>query len=69
MSIWDGYLPSREYYELGSIKQRIRAMDDTKMQAELTTAMRRFVADPEFRRRARIASLALFRERFAREEP
>ena len=67
LSVWDGNLPSRHYRELSSIKDRIRALDDRQLQADLIDAMTRFAADPGFRARAREASQQLFRQRFAAE--
>jgi glycosyltransferase involved in cell wall biosynthesis len=67
MSIWDGYLPSREYRELSSIKEKIRSMDDRRLQSDLVAAMTRLVTDVDFRRESRGASLRLFRERFSGE--
>jgi glycosyltransferase involved in cell wall biosynthesis len=64
ISIWDGYLPSRHYYRLGDVKDDIRATDTTGFEEHLVQAMVKFATNREFRVRARIASLSLFRERF-----
>ncbi len=68
VSIWNGYLPSRDYYRLRDIKQRIHATDTAAFERQLTTAMVRFATDPAFRHSARRASADLFAQRFQAEE-
>lgn len=65
ISTWDGVIPSTYYYDLENIKKNIRATDMTAFQLTLEQAIERFVVDPDWRLRARQASIELMMERFA----
>jgi glycosyltransferase involved in cell wall biosynthesis len=65
VSIWNGVMPSPEYYELANIKQRIRNTDTREFEEKLEHVMKRFVQDEHWRLNARRASLNLLKERFA----
>jgi glycosyltransferase involved in cell wall biosynthesis len=64
ISIWNGYLPSADYYHLGSIKQRIRDTDTSDFEVQLENALRTFATDTLFRVQARQNSSQFFREKF-----
>ncbi len=65
VSIWDGVIPSPVYHDLANVKRWIRNTDTSKFERELQDIMGRFVKDKTWRLKARRASLALLRERFA----
>ena len=65
LSIWDGVMPSKYYYDLKNIKKRIRQTDTKGFELELERALERFIVDTKWRLKARQASIELMKERFA----
>lgn len=65
LSIWDGVIPSRYYWDLENIKQHIEKTDTTAFEDALAQAMIRFAADVEWRLAARRESVNLMSSRFS----
>jgi len=65
ISIWNGVLPSRYYYDLEAIKDRLRSTNMTTFEDALSEAILRFASDHKWRHSARRESVRLMRERFA----
>jgi glycosyltransferase involved in cell wall biosynthesis len=65
ISIWDGNVPSPEYYRLSEMPAAIRRMDATIFEGKLAEAMLRFARDPVLRQAAKAASRTLFDAEFA----
>jgi glycosyltransferase involved in cell wall biosynthesis len=64
ISIWDGIMPSRYFYELEHIKEHIEKTETTVFEEKLERAMYEFAINPEFRLAARQASVRIMKERF-----
>jgi len=64
ISIWDGVMPSRFYYDWEHIKDYVRQTDTTVFENELFDAMLGFAVDPAWLIAARRESTCLMRERF-----
>jgi glycosyltransferase involved in cell wall biosynthesis len=65
ISIWDGYLPSKTYFELHKIRELVRSSDTSAFEEGLMCALERFVKDGTWLLRARRASLTLMMEKFS----
>lgn len=65
LSIWDGVMPSRYYYDLEHIKAHIERLDPTDFEGQLEQALYKLAANPEFRLAARKESVRIMKERFA----
>lgn len=65
ISIWDGVLPSRNYYDLEHIKEHIGKTDTTVFEGRLEKAMYELAANPELRLAARQASVRIMKVRFS----
>jgi glycosyltransferase involved in cell wall biosynthesis len=65
VSIWNGYVPSREYYRLSRMLETIRRTDTTVFERQLADAMLQFARDPSRRFAAKMASRKLFDAEFA----
>ncbi|WLQ15458.1 glycosyltransferase family 4 protein [Hahella aquimaris] len=66
VSIWDKYLPSQYYYQLGNIKALIEQADDTAFSEELEKAILYLAEDEERLSRYRKNSLEIFLREFGR---
>ena len=64
ISVWDGVLPSRYYYDWENIKDYIRKTDTLSFENEMVNAMREFSIDPELVTKARIESINIMKSRF-----
>lgn len=65
LSIWDAYLPSALYLNLQNVKQCIRAANTEDFENRLVHSIEQFACNPDWRLRARQASVRLMAERFA----
>jgi glycosyltransferase involved in cell wall biosynthesis len=68
VSIWDGYVPSRQYYKLSQMPEIVRRTDTTAFESQLADAMLQLARNPTQRSRAKAASLKLFATEFATPE-
>ncbi|MBU6950774.1 glycosyltransferase family 4 protein [Hahella sp. HN01] len=66
ISIWDKYLPSPYYYQLGNIKSLIERADDSVFSRELEKAIVHVAEDEERLKRYRKNSLEIFLREFGR---
>jgi glycosyltransferase involved in cell wall biosynthesis len=64
ISVWDGVLPSRYYYDWENIKNYIRKTDTLSFENEMVNAMREFSIDPKLVTAAQIASINIMKSRF-----
>ncbi len=64
ISVWDGIMPSRYFYDLKNIKKHIKKTDTTIFEEKLEKAMYEFAANPKFRLTARQNSVRINNERF-----
>lgn len=64
ISIWDGVMPSKTYYNLLSIKDELSRTDARYFESELEVEIERFIDEPEWRNSAKQASVDLMRQRF-----
>ena len=64
ISIWEGEMPSDDYYDLVNIKERIRTKNTRVFESTLEGAIERFVLNPYWRLRARQASTRLMAKLF-----
>lgn len=65
ISIWEGVMPSRYYYELEHIKDYVSKTDTTGFESNLYEAMLGFANNPQWRNTARHESVRIMSERFA----
>lgn len=65
LSIWEGYLPSRYYWDIENIKEHIARTDTSVFEASLVDAMLRLATDASWRMSARRASVCLMETRFS----
>lgn len=65
VSVWDGVLPSRVYFDLPHIKSYVRAADTGRFEDALVGAMRGFAGNPDRLLAARAASLERFTRLFS----
>jgi glycosyltransferase involved in cell wall biosynthesis len=65
ISVWNGVMPTRYYYDWTNIKNYIRQTDTIDFENQLFKAMEQFVCEPDWLLRARQASTQLMAERFA----
>jgi glycosyltransferase involved in cell wall biosynthesis len=68
ISIWDGYLPSRYYYDLPRFKEHLEKLDTRFFEDSLADAMLRLARNPADLLASRRASLDLLKARFLRED-
>lgn len=64
ISIWDGVMPSRYYYDLENIKRHIADTDTGLFEQALAASLMRMALDAEWRLRARRGSIQIMRDRF-----
>ena len=64
ISIWDGIMPSRYFYDIKNIKKHIEKTDTMLFEEKLERAMYEFSVNPEFRLTAKQESLRIIEERF-----
>ncbi len=64
ISIWDGVMPSRYYFDLENIKSHINEVDTAGFEDSLAGAMLRFATDAEWRLEARRESVHLMSKSF-----
>jgi len=64
ISVWDGIMPSRYFYDLENIKKHIKNTDTTIFEEKLEKAMYEFASNPQFRLTARQNSVRIHSERF-----
>jgi glycosyltransferase involved in cell wall biosynthesis len=65
ISVWNGVMPSRYYYDWINIKNYIRNIDTADFESKLVEALAQFACDVNWRMRARQASTQWMAERFA----
>ncbi len=64
ISVWDGFLPSKFYYDWENIKEHIRKTDTSAFENELLAAMLEFTLDPMRIIEARHKSREIMKEYF-----
>jgi glycosyltransferase involved in cell wall biosynthesis len=64
ISVWDGVLPSQNFYDMKNFKKNIEKTDTTLFERQLENAILELATNPEFRLAARQASLRILKERF-----
>jgi glycosyltransferase involved in cell wall biosynthesis len=64
ISVWDGFLPSKFYYDWENIKEHIKKTDTTAFENELIKAMLEFILDPNHIIDARHESRKILKENF-----
>ncbi len=65
ISVWDGIMPSRYFYDIKNIKKHIKKTDTMLFEGQLENAMQELATNPELRLAARQASVRIMKERFA----
>lgn len=65
LSVWDGVMPSRYYFDLENIKFNIEKTDASIFETSLADAMLRFATDADWRASARRESVRLMTARFS----
>ena len=65
ISVWDGVMPSRYYFDLENMKSHIGATDTSVFETSLADAMLRFATDADWRISARRESVCLMKTRFS----
>lgn len=65
ISVWEGVLPARVYYDLSHLKQHIRNTDSREFERQLTEKILVLARDRQKLNAFRRASLELFQSRFA----
>ena len=66
LSVWAGYLPSPQHYQLARIHDVIRRTDTAAFETRLVDAMVHFAQNPAWRFAARRASRELYDRQFSR---
>ena len=64
ISIWDGYLPSKYYYDWPRFKDHVRRVDTSVFEESLVEAMLELARNPERRMKTRQASVELLNREF-----
>ncbi len=65
ISIWNGVMPSKYYYQLSTINQHIQNIDTRLFESQLEAAIERFIVDETWQVSARKNSIKIMKERFA----
>ena len=62
LSVWDGVLPSKYFYDVRNIKAHIDRLDTSTFEHDLELVMERLASSAELRAKMSASSLSLFRE-------
>ena len=69
LSVWDGVMPSKYFYDMPNIKGHIDRLDTSEFERDLEKAMERLASNTKLRARMSASSAALFRERLKVTSP